>query len=74
MMARCCGGLAGSSSSCGLARAARMVFDLLGFSGEDQGKWNSMELVEAGPDPQMHRVVRGRCMDLKRVLTDCRSS
>jgi hypothetical protein len=46
MMARCCGGLAGSSSSCGLARAARMVFDLLGFSGEDQA--NAPRLTESG--------------------------
>ena len=26
------------------------------------------ELVEAGPDPQKHGVVRWRCVDLKRVL------
>lgn len=26
------------------------------------------QLVEAGPDPQMHGVVRWRCVDLKRVL------
>jgi transposase len=26
------------------------------------------ELVEAGPDPQQHGVVRWRCVDLKRVL------
>jgi hypothetical protein len=63
-----------------LGAGGAMVFDLLGLSGEDQAnappnrKWNSSKLVEAGPDPQMHRVVRGRCMDLKRVLTNCRSS
>src|SRR5215204_2706319 len=28
------------------------------------------QLVEAGPDPQMHGVVRWRCVDLKRVLED----
>ena len=26
------------------------------------------QLVEAGPDPQLHGVVRWRCVDLKRVL------
>ena len=26
------------------------------------------QLVEAGPDPQVHGVVRWRCVDLKRVL------
>lgn len=26
------------------------------------------QLVEAGPDPQMHGIVRWRCVDLKRVL------
>jgi transposase len=28
------------------------------------------ELVEAGPDPQIHGVTRWRCVDLKRVLGD----
>jgi transposase len=28
------------------------------------------QLVEAGPDPQVHGVVRWRCVDLKRVLGD----
>jgi transposase len=28
------------------------------------------QLVEAGPDPQVHGVVRWRCVDLKRVLED----
>ena len=25
------------------------------------------QLVESGPDPQMHGIVRWRCLDLKRV-------
>jgi transposase len=28
------------------------------------------QLVEAGPDPQVHGVVRWRCVDLKRVLEE----
>jgi len=43
-------GFAGSSSSCGLARATRVVFDLLGLS-----RRKKLELQQAGgggPDPQ----------------------
>ena len=34
----------------------------------DEQKEELQQLVETGPDPQIHGVVRWRCVDLKRVL------
>ena len=36
----------------------------------DEQKLELQQLVETGPDPQIHGVVRWRCVDLKRVLGD----
>src|SRR6202161_3076612 len=36
----------------------------------EEQKEELRQLVEAGPDPQVHGVVRWRCVDLKRVLGD----